>query len=447
MQRVAAELDQMDEPVVVVLDDYHVIHNPVCHASVEALTAHPVIDAPLAVSTRADPPVPLGRLRASGELVEIRGSDLAFTAAEAEEVLNGPMGLRLSAREVDILDECTEGWPAGLQLAALGLQACADRQEFLSSFGGSNRHIVDYLSEVVLDSLDEDTRRFLLQTSILSELSGPLCDAVTGRGDVSHAARLPAAVQYVRVPLDDQRQWYRYHHLFGELLRDQLTLTMPGQPPGCTRRHQPGSPKPDAATRRSGTRSRRTISRPRPTWWSAAGWPGCLPAGSRPSWAGLRSFRTATSRTAHRCRSSVPGRTGCWATTTRRARRSATRSPPARPGRCRRLAQRRARRRAVPLVLLPQDLVDEMREAARVVREFRSELRPEFQSVAALCLGVASFFGGDGEEARTHLDEAIRLASALGIWVVMVDALGLRIQVALMQNRTEDAGTLASVPA
>ncbi len=156
VQRVGAELSQLAEPVVVVLDDYHVIHNPVCHASVEALTAHPVSGAPLAVSTRADPPVPLGRLRACGELVEIRGSDLAFTPAETEEVLNGRMSLGLSAGELAILEGRTEGWPAGLQLAALGLRASADRQQFLSSFGGSNRHIVDYLSEVVLDSLDED---------------------------------------------------------------------------------------------------------------------------------------------------------------------------------------------------------------------------------------------------------------------------------------------------
>src|SRR5208282_2834882 len=171
------------EPVVVVLDDYHVIANPACHASVEALIAHPVSEAHLVLSTRADPPIPLGRLRASGELVEIRGRDLAFTPEETEELLNGTAGLGLSAGELRMLEGRTEGWPAGLQLAALGLRTSADREQFLSSFGGSHRHIADYLTEVVLDSADGDVRRFLLETSILSKLSGPLCDAITGRQD------------------------------------------------------------------------------------------------------------------------------------------------------------------------------------------------------------------------------------------------------------------------
>lgn len=143
VRRIAAELDQLGEPVVVVLDDYHVIRNPACHASVEALTTHPARGARLVVSTREDPPIPLGRLRASGELVEIRGNDLAFTPEEAEELLNGAMNLGLSGAELATLQGRAEGWPAGLQLAALGLRAARDREQFLSSFGGSNRHIVD----------------------------------------------------------------------------------------------------------------------------------------------------------------------------------------------------------------------------------------------------------------------------------------------------------------
>src|SRR5208282_1097484 len=131
VRRIAAELDQLTEPVMVVLDDYHVIRNPACHASVEALIAHPVSEAHLVVSTRADPPIPLGRLRASGELAEIRGSDLAFTPEETEELLNGSMGLGLPAGELAVLQARTEGWPAGLQLAALGLRAAADRKRFL----------------------------------------------------------------------------------------------------------------------------------------------------------------------------------------------------------------------------------------------------------------------------------------------------------------------------
>ena len=197
VRRIAAELDQLSEPIVIVLDDYHVIRNPACHASVEALIAHPISQAHPVVSTRADPPIPLGRLRASGKLVEIRGSDLAFTPAETEELLNATMGLELSDGELAVLHARTEGWPAGLQLASLGLQAARDRERFLSSFGGSNRHIVDYLTEVVLDSVDPGVRRFLLETSILSTaLRAPVRRRHRPRG-LGRDARHAGAVQPV----------------------------------------------------------------------------------------------------------------------------------------------------------------------------------------------------------------------------------------------------------
>jgi LuxR family maltose regulon positive regulatory protein len=445
VDRVAAELDQLDEPVVVVLDDYHVIHNPACHASVEALTAHPASETPLAVSTRSDPPVPLGRLRASGELVELRGSDLAFTRAETEEALNGTMGLGLSAGELEILDGCTEGWPAGLQLAALGLQASADRQQFLSSFGGSNRHIVDYLSEVVLDSLDEDARRFLLQTSILSELSGPLCDAVTGRDD---SARLLDSLQRSNVfviPLDDQRQWYRYHHLFGELLREQLTLTIPGQAAGLHRAAAAwfaGAGRSDEAIRHaiaadnlpaagdlvvSGWVSRVASGR----LTTVLGWLGQFPRGHVSGNASLSVISAW-----------VNGLLGHDAA----ARQAvedllAADSPGPLPDGSHTVEHAAAL--FLSLFLLKSD-VDELRAASRLVREFRGELRPEFQPVAAFSLGVGAFFGADPEEARAELERAIELATAFGIWIVVIDALGFSIQVALMQHRTEDAETLAS---
>jgi LuxR family maltose regulon positive regulatory protein len=235
VRRIAAELDQLSEPVVIVLDDYHVISNPACHASIEAFTAHPVGQAHLVVSTRADPLIPLGRLRASGELVEIRGGDLAFTPAETEELLNGTIGFGLSADELAVLQARTEGWPAGLQLAALGLRASKDRKQFLSSFGGSNRHIVDYLTEVVLDSMDADVHQFLLETSILSKLSAPLCAAVTGRDDSAAMLDMLERSNMFVASLDHQRLWYRYHHLFGELLREQLALTMPERIAGLHR--------------------------------------------------------------------------------------------------------------------------------------------------------------------------------------------------------------------
>ena len=209
-------------PFVLVLDDYHVIRTPSIHEMVEYLLAQQPPTTHLVLVTRRDPPFPLARLRALGQVLEVRARDLRFSVAEAEAFLTRTMGLNLTERAVAILSARTEGWPAGLQLAGLSLQGRDDVDSFVVDFGGSDRYVVDYLAEEVLGPEPESVRTFLRQTAILERLSAPLCDAVTGREDAADVlARLERANLFV-VPLDGRREWYRYHLLFADVLRSGL---------------------------------------------------------------------------------------------------------------------------------------------------------------------------------------------------------------------------------
>jgi LuxR family maltose regulon positive regulatory protein len=188
------------------------------------------------IASRADPAVPLARLRGRGELVEIRAADLRFTPDEAAAYLNGVMGLVLTARDVAALEGRTEGWIAALQLAALSMQGRDDIAAFIAGFAGDDRYIVDYLAEEVLQRQPEHVQRFLLQTSILDRLSGPLCDAVTGQdGGKAKLAALERGNLFL-VPLDDRRRWYRYHQLFADVLQAHLLDEQPHDVPGLHRR-------------------------------------------------------------------------------------------------------------------------------------------------------------------------------------------------------------------
>lgn len=208
--------------IELVLDDYHVIDHPTVHAGVTFLLEHLPPNVHVVMTTRADPPLPLARLRAQGELVEIRAADLRFTADEIAAYLNGAMGLGLSEADVAALGDRTEGWIAALQLAALSIEGRDDAASFIAGFAGNDRYIFDYLVEEVLQRQPESVSDFLLETCFLDRLSGPLCDAVTGRSggrqtlDSLHRANL------FLVPLDDRREWYRYHHLFADVLQTQL---------------------------------------------------------------------------------------------------------------------------------------------------------------------------------------------------------------------------------
>ncbi len=227
-------LSSLPADVVLVLDDYHVIMAEPIHDAITYLLDHLPPRMHLIMTTRADPPLPLSRLRARGQLVELRAADLRFTPEEATVFLNQLMGLGLSAEDVAALEARTEGWIAGLQMAALALQGTLalqgmpsmsgreDARGFIKSFAGTNRYILDYLTEEVLLRQTPDVRSFLLETCILDQLSGPLCDAVTRRSDSQAIlGQLDRANLFV-TPLDDARKWYRYHRLFSDLLRGYL---------------------------------------------------------------------------------------------------------------------------------------------------------------------------------------------------------------------------------
>jgi LuxR family maltose regulon positive regulatory protein len=216
------ELGAVPDDVYLVLDDYHLVDSPDIRDGMAFLLEHLPPHMHLVISTRADPALPLARFRARGELVEVRAAQLRFTPDEVSTYLTGAMGLDLGADDVAALEERTEGWIAALQLAALSMQGRADVTGFVAGFTGDDRYVVDYLVEEVLGRQPDDVRTFLLQTSILDRLSGPLCDAVTGqRGAKSALESLERANLFV-VPLDDHRRWYRYHHLFADVLRTHL---------------------------------------------------------------------------------------------------------------------------------------------------------------------------------------------------------------------------------
>ena len=216
------ELSVHPGEVTLVLDDYHLVDDGTISDDVSFLLDHRPPQLHLVISSRADPALPLARLRARGELVEVRAKDLRFTPDEADTYLNGLHRLDLSATDVSSLEGRTEGWIAALQLAAASLRDRDDKAAFISGFAGDDRFVVDYLTDEVLDRQPAELRRFLLETSVLERLSGPLCDAVTGQEDSASTLAALERQNLLIVPLDDRRHWYRYHLLFADVLRSRL---------------------------------------------------------------------------------------------------------------------------------------------------------------------------------------------------------------------------------
>ena len=230
------DLGAIAADIVLVLDDYHVIDARDVADGMAFLLDHLPPGLHVVIAGRADPPLPLARLRARGELAEIRAAELRFTADEAAAYFNEMMGLQLTARDVAALEGRTEGWIAALQLAALSMQGRDDVAGFIAGFAGDDRYVVDYLAEEVLQRQPDRVQAFLLQTSILGRLSGPLCDAVTGQGDGKAMLEALDRGNLFLVPLDDRRRWYRYHHLFADVLQARLLDEQPGQAPALHRR-------------------------------------------------------------------------------------------------------------------------------------------------------------------------------------------------------------------
>ena len=224
-------LTAMSHEVALILDDYHLITAPPIHRSVTYLVDHLPPRLHMVIATRADPPLPLARLRSRGHLTEIRAADLRFTAEETTVFLTRTLGLNLSGEDIAALETRTEGWIAGLRLAALLMQGRQDIPAFLKAFTGSQRYIIDYLTEEVLALQPEPVQTFLLQTAILERLQGSLCEAVISEhdGETSGQAMLEQLEQanLFLVPLDDDRRWYRYHQLFAEALRHRLQRKHP----------------------------------------------------------------------------------------------------------------------------------------------------------------------------------------------------------------------------
>jgi LuxR family transcriptional regulator, maltose regulon positive regulatory protein len=230
------DLTTLSEPVVLVLDDYHAIENPQIHGQIEMLIERLPATTHLVIATRSDPPLPMSRLRARGQLTEIRAIDLRFNLSEAAAFLNHVIGLCLDDDEVAQLHERTEGWAAGLQLAGLSLKGRDDHRQFIDSFAGDDQQIVDYLGFEVLDNQPAKLREFLKRSSILDRLSGPLCAAVTGSADAELLLRQLERENLFVLACDSRREWYRYHHLFAELLRHELARSAPALVPELHRR-------------------------------------------------------------------------------------------------------------------------------------------------------------------------------------------------------------------
>jgi LuxR family maltose regulon positive regulatory protein len=222
-------LAALPEEVVLVFDDYHAITAHPIHTSVTFLLDHLPARLHLVIATRADPPLPLARLRAKGQLVEIRSTDLRFTREEATSFLAQTIGLEISTEDIAALETRTEGWIAGLKLAALSLQGRQDISHFIQAFTGTHRFVVDYLAQEVLARQPADVQNFLLQTAILERLCGSLCEAVTGEPEGQAMLERLEEANLFLLPLDDERRWYRYHQLLAEMLRQRLQRVQPNR--------------------------------------------------------------------------------------------------------------------------------------------------------------------------------------------------------------------------
>ena len=221
------EVADIPDDFVLVLDDYHFINTQQIHDALGFLLDHIPPQMHLVIASRADPPLSLSRLRVNEQMTEIRAADLRLTENETSAYLNGLMGLDLTLEQISSLESRTEGWIAGLQLAALSMQGDIDKDEFVDAFAGSNRYIIDYLVDEVLARQSEEVQTFLQNTSILERFSAPLCDAVNGSTDSQRILQHLERANLFLILLDSERRWFRYHHLFGEFLIQRLRESQP----------------------------------------------------------------------------------------------------------------------------------------------------------------------------------------------------------------------------
>ena len=235
LPRLVNELDSLGE-ITLILDDFHRLSSVPARQSITWFVEHAPPGVQLVLASRTEPILPVAALRAHGELLELRAGDLRFTPGEADAFLNGRLGLGLTPDDVEALVGRTEGWPAGLYLAALSLQHAPDRHAFVRRFGASNHHVIDFLVTEVLQAHDPSAQALMLRTSVLERLSGPLCDAVLEQDGSAAMLDALSRTNLFLAPLDDEGRWYRFHHLFAQLLRVELERREPGLAPVLHRR-------------------------------------------------------------------------------------------------------------------------------------------------------------------------------------------------------------------
>ena len=236
LSRLVNELSALAAPMVIILDDYHLIRERRCHDQLEFLLLRLPPTVQVVLSTRAEPPLSLGKLRAAGEMAEIRMADLRFTAEQADALIQQVASVKLSDHDLSELVELSEGWPAGLYLAALSLRDHPAPANFARDFTGGNRYIVDFLAEEVIGRQPEPIQQFLMRTAVLSRFTAPLCDAVTGTVNARDVIDKLERENLFLIALDDKREWFRYHHLFAQLLLGQLDRAEPGAIPALHQR-------------------------------------------------------------------------------------------------------------------------------------------------------------------------------------------------------------------
>src|SRR4051794_37331517 len=290
------ELDAVPGDVVLVLDNYHLIEDRDVNDGVAFLLEHLPSQVHLLIAMRADPAMPMARLRGRGELLEVRAADLRFTPEEAAEYLNDAMGLELGTSDVRALEGRTEGRIAVLQLAALSLRGRDDAAGLIAGFAGDDRYVVHYLAEEVLQRQTEEVRNFLLRTSVLGRLNGSRCEAVTGQDGGNAMLHALDRENLFLIPLDDGRRWYRYHHLFADVLQTHLRDEQPESCRICTDGRATGTSGMANGPRRSTTHWPRRTTSASPTWpgWRSPPWPE---AGRKPRCGdGWRRFPSSCSR-------------------------------------------------------------------------------------------------------------------------------------------------------
>jgi LuxR family maltose regulon positive regulatory protein len=282
----ANKLAELPVPVVVVLDDYHVISDDSCHDQIAFLLSHLPAGVQLVLVTRSDPPLPLAGLRAAGQLAEVRAHELRFTTVQAAALVRTVAAVDLLESDLADLVERTEGWPAGIYLAALSLRGHASPSAFVRQFTGDNRFIVEFLAQEVLSRQPAEIRQFLTRTAVLGRFCASLCDAVTGSASAAEIIGIIERDNLFVVPLDDHRQWYRFHHLFAHVLLSQLARTEPAIVPALHGARAPGTSSQARRRRRSITPWPPVTSPQRSASSRITGLPTWISAGSARSAAG-----------------------------------------------------------------------------------------------------------------------------------------------------------------